>query len=718
MFHHVEYPERIVHISDEDFFAALDLGVAGMEAVGSEIKAGNADAAFQSLWQHFLDRDAPVNPFVSDRDALAGQFIANRDLADTILNGGTWQFGQVVIDFSKPIAFDADFGDQSKYGFHYLNWLECVPHAALETGNADYIAKYLEIIRHWWTIRDKVTGARPMSPVFYELGLGGRSKRFIDFMYCLKALDLGHLLAIDDIRILFKSLLGAGRWLQLEQTTRGYRNGNWQLHGVRAILLIGFLFPEFSEAVEFRAVAGDIIEQHMERDYYEDGGHSERCYSYGSGCLRHLEEAVLLADANPDLAPTMHRDWREMTSRAHRWFLQMAGPGGAQPGINDGGFGSLAKLLRSGARFTKDPTFLWPVRHDLEAGDPEPREPDFKSLLLEPSEFAVMRNGWEPDDGFLLMNYGQWPGGHSHMGLLDFNLYWHGVPLAAELSRFGAYDVPWDMNFRSEQAHNHIVVEGAVSARPEVRGEDVRFGTTPRCDFFSARHRAYEKSAGVVIERRVLFLKPWGFLVSDAASCTLRRRSYLWYLHSPFEFQKGDTYAVASDGGPSLMVVPESAKQLRFAHTGIDYLAEMAEEVPTYGGQKSGPAWPDRHFLALRGWNIQHAVTPFDVLLLPYEGAQPEASVVGLPCKVSGDIPGDFKPRALKLQAEDETVVVIHSQPGITVETGNVRFSGHTAVIGYEGGRAAWAFVQDGERLDVGGAAVPLTGQGGEEVGL
>ena len=193
MFHHVEYPERIVHISDEDFFAALDLGVAGMEAVGSEIKAGKADAAFQSLWRHFLDRDAPVNPFVSDRDALADQFISNRDLADTILNGGTWQFGQVVIDFSKPIAFDADFGDQSKYGFHYLNWLECVPHAALETGNADYIAKYLEIIRHWWTIRDKVTGARPMSPVFYELGLGGRSKRFIDFMYCLKALDLGHL---------------------------------------------------------------------------------------------------------------------------------------------------------------------------------------------------------------------------------------------------------------------------------------------------------------------------------------------------------------------------------------------------------------------------------------------------------------------------------------------------------------------------------------------
>ena len=72
MFHHVEYPERIVHISDEDFFTALDLSADGMEQVAGKVKAADADGSFCALWQRFLDREVPVNPFVADREALAG----------------------------------------------------------------------------------------------------------------------------------------------------------------------------------------------------------------------------------------------------------------------------------------------------------------------------------------------------------------------------------------------------------------------------------------------------------------------------------------------------------------------------------------------------------------------------------------------------------------------------------------------------------------------
>jgi len=717
MFHHVDHPEKIVHIEDQDFFAALDLNVPGLVHVGDEISKGNADGAFLQLWQYWLTREQPANPLTDTLEKLQSGIVGNRELADTIVSGGKRQFGQVELDFSKPIAFNANFGDQSKYGFHYLTWMESLPHAAIETGNDIYIEKFLDILSQWYAVRDTITGARPMHPVFYELGLSGRTKRFLDFLYTLKHLDKGSLLAPDHVRILFKSLLGAGRWLELEQTTKGYRQGNWQVHGFWALIALGYTLPEFKESEGFRSVGADYLEQHLEGDYYDDGGHSERCYSYGSGCLKHFEESTLLAEANPQISINKNLDWREHTSKAFSWFLKMVGPGGECPGINDGTFLKPVSLFERAADFTGDTTYLAPVRHEL--GDKvETREPDFKSIQLSPSEFCVMRSGWEPEDTYMLINYGQYPGGHSHMGILDFNLYWQGIPLAAEVGRFGPYDAPLDLYYRSEQAHNQIVVEGAASARPEIRGEDIRFGTTDSWDYFSGVHRAYEASAQAIIERRVLFMKPWGFLISDAVSCSPRRRSALWYLHSPYPIATQSDRAVASREAAGMVIAPADARQIKYAHTGIDYLEEMVQEIPVYSGVPPSVPWPNRYFIALRGWNITNSITPFDVLLLPYQGKQPEASVRTLECSISGDPARPVLPRALEVKANGKVMIVIHSMPGVSVTVQDITFDGQTAAIELQDGVPRSVFVQDGERLEIKGTTISLSGNGSEEITL
>jgi hypothetical protein len=717
MFHHDEYPEKIVHIEDEDFFSAINLETPGLEEVRTAVAHADWDKAFAQFCTHWLTREEPTNPLTDSPEKLLSRYIGNRELADIIVTGGKRQLSQVELDFSRPIDFNASFGDQSKYGFHYLIWMESLPHAALETGDNRYITAYLDILSQWYAVRDTITGARPMHPVFYELGLSGRSKRFLDFLYLMKLRNWGSMLSADHIRILFKSLLGAGRWLALEQNSKGYRQGNWQVHGFWALLTIGYTVPEFIESEEFRSVGANYLEQHLERDYYEDGGHSERCYSYGSGCLKHFEEATLLAEANPQIPITMKHDWRSHTLKAFSWFLKMAGPGGECPGINDGFFSKPVDLFRRAAEFSGDTTYLAPIKQELGPG-PEPKDPDFKSIRLSPSEFCVMRSGWEPDDTYMLINYGQYPGGHSHMGLLDFNLYWQGVPLAAEVGRFGPYDAPLDLYYRSEQAHNHVVVEGAESARPEIRGEDIEFGSTESFDFFSGIHRAYEASAQVIIERRILFLKPWGFLISDAVSCSPRRRSALWYLHSPYPINTSTDLAVASGEDIGMVIAPADPRQIKYAHTGIDYLEEMVKEMPLYSGVPPTVNWPDRYFIALRGWNIPSPITPFDVLLLPFRGEQPEASVQSLECSVEGEPGRPILPRALKIKANDQEMIVLHSTPGVTVSTQDISFSGQTAAIEIADGTPTRAFVHNGETLSIRGNTVPVHGNGSEEVTL
>ena len=718
MFHHDEFPDKLVHISDASFFDALDPDHPGLEEVRSDADSRRYDEAFGAWWRHFLSRSHPVNPFARSVEQLRSRVAVNRDLADTIVNGGRRRFGQVEIDFAGPVAFNAWFGDQSKYGFHYLGWMDCLTRAALDTRDERYIDAYLEIFRQWYAARHEIKGARRMHPVFYELGLSVRSHRFVNFLYAVKLLELGHLLSTDHIRQLFKSFLGAARWLTLEQNAKGYREGNWQMHGISAMIHIGFVLPEFRESREFRTVGAHYLEQHMEKDYYADGGHSERCYSYGSGCLRHLEEATLLAEANPHLPVPATLDWRERTANAYAWFLKMSGPGGEMPGINDGSFLDGTGVLKQAGHFTGEGTYLWPVRHKPGANGPEPAKPGFESLRLDSSEFCVMRSGWEPDDAFMLINHGHWPGGHSHMGILDINLYAFGVPLVAEVSRFGPYDAPWDMYFRSEQAHNHVVIEGAPSARPEIRGEEIQFGSTASWDFFSGRHRAYEASAGVVIERRILFFKPWGFLVSDAVGCSHRRRSALWYLHSVFPFVKHDTVAAAEGDRAGLLVAPANPRQLKYAFSGIDYLEEMVREIPVYSGDPPAAPWPDRYFIALRGWGVAEPVVPFDVLLLPYRGVRPDASVTTLECRIDGRAESPVLPRALEITAEDHRFLVIHGAPGISVTANDTSFAGHAAAIEYANGRPARAFVHGGRHLKVAGRNIPISDRMTQEIEL
>ena len=718
MFHHDEFPDEIIHISDASFFESLRPGHPGLDEVGTAADSGRFDDAFDAWWRHFLSRSTPVNPFAGSMDELRPRVASNRGLADTILNGGRRRFGQVEIDFSLPVAFNAWFGDQSKYGFHYLGWMDCLTRAALDTGDERYIETYLEIFRQWYATRHEIVGARRMHPVFYELGLSVRSHRFVNFLYAVQLLEMDYLLSTDHIRRFFKSFLGAGRWLTLEQNAKGYREGNWQVHGISALLLIGFLIPEFGESEAFRAVGARYLEQHMEKDYYADGGHSERCYSYGSGCLRHLEEATRLSEANPELVPPLTLDWRERTSNAYAWFLKMMGPGGEMPGINDGGFMDGTGLLKQANAFTGDAAYLRPIQHKLSADDPAPREPGFNSVRVESSEFCVMRSGWEPEDAYLLVNHGQWPGGHSHMGILDINLYAFGIPLVAEVSRFGPYDAPWDMYFRSEQAHNHVVVEGAPSARPEIRGEHVEFGSTGSWDYFSGRHRAYEASAGVVIERRILFFKPWGFLVSDAVACSHRRRSALWYLHSVFPFSTHGAVAAAEGDDAGLVVAPANPRQIKYAYNGVDYLEEMVREIPVYSGDSPAMQWPDRHFIALRGWGVEEPITPFDVLLLPYKGERPDASVTVLESQVDGSAESPVLPRALKIASGDRQLLVIHGAPGVTVTANEVSFSGHAAAIEYRDGRPVKAFVHRGDRLAVNGHNIAISNQTTHEIEL
>ena len=168
--------------------------------------------------------------------------------------------------------------------------------------------------------------------IFYELGVGGRNPQFIEHYFAYR--KTGALRWRTHARLL-KTFLGGSRWLHQLQREDGYRPGNWQLTGSLAIVYCGSLFPEFREAKKWIATGISRICEHAEKDWYEDGCHSERSGGYGQVSLKVVHRLIDLSDKNPHIK--IPRSLRRKVERAYDFALATATPLGEYWGSTTAG---------------------------------------------------------------------------------------------------------------------------------------------------------------------------------------------------------------------------------------------------------------------------------------------------------------------------------------------------------------------------------------------
>jgi hypothetical protein len=403
-----------------------------------------------------------------------------------------------------------------------------------------------------------------------------------------------------------------------------------------------------------------------------------------------------LYSRNPQLG-RLRLDFRKRITAMCEWWLSIAAPGGYGFATNDGGLGRVDGNLIEGAEFTGEGRHLWPIRDRVKSrGKVRPAHPGYTSIDNRPSGFAIMRSGWEPRDSYMLINYGPYGGGHTHNDLLDFDLFAFGRPLAVEAGRYGAYDNPLDAYFRSPQAHNQIVVNDSPMERTKHQGEDAVWRTGGRIDFFSARHRGWEGRCGVVIERRVVFLRPGRagesgyWVVSDNVLEGPRHHAYTWYLHSPYRWRAGRA-RFRTVGSPGLSAVPADPGAIRHVRQGTGYA--KADCPP-------GHSFPERHWIGLQKWSIAEPFVTYDVALVPFEGRPGPVAVTSLPALRGGKPAALPAARGIRIERERRTeVVLLSDRPDAETACGNLRLVGRACVLSLRGGRVLWAAGVDCRRI-------------------
>jgi hypothetical protein len=251
-----------------------------------------------------------------------------------------------------------------------------------------------------------------------------------------------------------------------------------------ALFTVGLMFPELGRGKQVGARALRILEEQLDRQVAEDGSHREKAAYYHCYALDMYLLATVLGMRH-GLPFSSH--WMNRVERMAEFLLSILRPDGslARFGDDDGG-----RTIRLGAEDYYQPAALLAVaavlfeREDFKRAVGRPpeevfwilgpegvlryeqlieREPPKQKMWFGDAQLAVVRTGCEAKELWLAFQQqpmGMLTAGHSHAGLLSFELFMDGRSVIVDPGTC-TYGVgsPWRDHFRRIEAHNSVQID-------------------------------------------------------------------------------------------------------------------------------------------------------------------------------------------------------------------------------------------------------------------
>ncbi len=632
----IKCPKRICDISEREFWGSMRASSDNAELAAAIRlgRLGDTDAAYRALGAYH--RRVLTEELAAAREHLAALDTRFGQTAEDLLRHRIVTWHTTVAEFGPEI--DWNYANTDQYGFHYLGWLNAGTARLLEGPDDAMRRCCIDIVTSYYRARNGLDHPYPgLHLVYYELGAWAKTVVLLPlYLTLLRDGDL----PTETQMAFMKLFLGFARSLYDIQT--GYHGGNWQIVGCSGLLSLARVFPMFTEAPAWEERARQYLRQHLTDDFFADGGHKERCWSYGYMSLRGLTEMYQTSKRYGGLGADEALFLRTIR-KAFRWFAQTLGPTEHMPAYGDGSIEDGGHILDAAQAY-------FPAVAGRDLGVDRAA-----SVYMKPSGYAIFRNGGGRDAVYANLNGGPFAGWHSHMDTLNLNLWAHGTPLLEEVGRFGGYGEGLALLFRAPESHNQLTIDGmhydnvdrtgpdsdtrlsgsTWNGHPDFAaraGRDPVWHAAPAADVFTAWHGAYRanwrepQSVDIAIRRTVVFVKEPGYLlVCDVARETNSNNegpnfsvTQNWHSPAPFTVLGPGRARTAGEAACLLAFAPQP--HLRRLEVGADFAGDETSAESLY---------PERHYLRARRWMpVEYrGATGVTVLLAPILGEVPDITI-------------------------------------------------------------------------------------------
>jgi hypothetical protein len=385
-----------------------------------------------------------------------------------------------------------------------------------------------------------------------------------------------------------KSLYIHGRHIELYLSK--YYSPNTHLTGeALGLYYLGTQLSFFDRAEKWRGLGEEILLDEIEKQILPDGVYFEQSTWYQRYTIDFFAHFVVLKALSGDFDDTKAkvRKLEERLETSFDYLMQITMPDGRTPliGDDDGGRalplttaepddfrGSLAlgaiifdrgDHKRVAGRLSEE--IFWLLGPDgIDAYKALPdTQPEIESMNFADGGYAVMRDGWDATDNYMLIDCGEigsLAGGHGHADTLSIVASTHGQPLLVDSGTY-TYHESREMRdyFRSATAHSTLVVDEVSSSTPgntfswktRANVTQKKWIANDRFDFFEGSHDGYERLASPVTHTRsILFIKGDYWIMRDLAE-TRGEHEYSLNFHfaEGREAVVGDNAAWIGDNG-------------------------------------------------------------------------------------------------------------------------------------------------------------------------
>lgn len=649
------YPQRV-----QQLFTALDLELPALAAVKSAVAAEEWVAACEALLSYYRTcsagkwlRHAPVAPG-DGIDAHAEK------LADAIflVPGQEIQIPRLPSGGLNWAYTPAENGGvEWAYGINRHDYMAEVLAAFYATGNHRYVHSLNAHLHDWTTF-----AACPDTPETHEgacpwgtiLEVGHRAKAWPAVFYGLQAEDEFS----PATRILLLSQAFDHATFLFRYHTSG---SNWVITEMTGLLSLACAWPEFREAVAWRALALSLAQQELARQVYPDGVQKELSSNYQLAVLGHMGFFVDTVRGagipqDPALTALLECMWN--------YLAYALDPAGQLPQNGDSDrpepadaqviqpLEACQPLLEAADAYQRQ-DWLYIATNGARGEQPT----GLPSVLFPWGGQLIMRSGWEAAAQWGYFDIGPWGVLHQHNDALQLAITAYGRDLLVDSGRYTYQHYwgepgTWRGYFIGSSAHNVILVDGLGQANGHkttdtpVAAEQAYI--TPAYDYAqgsythgfvdaataSIRHKSMmygedtyaDVTSEVTHTRAVLYLRGQGWVVVDRiTSAHPCRITPLWHFHPhcTVRCDRQAVYTVDAEVG-NLRIQPISD---------LDWQIELVSgrEEPEKQGWYS-PAMDVRlpNTVACYSAEIPHTTT-MGWLLLPGKGAAPEVAVHNSP---------------------------------------------------------------------------------------
>lgn len=558
-------------LSDEQFFAMLDLARPELTAVKSAVAKADYPAAKLALAQYMRTRKTPrwtIDPAATGSNKKFANKTVDNVLAHKLISLGIeWQFGEKIDwKFNPTTQSDSKWPRNNEWTWQ-LNrhdaWAS-LAYAYRSTGDEKYSREFVEQLKGW--VRDcpvplKTANGAGSTWRTIEAGIRTDGVWFDVFYSFLRSKSFDD----DTLVLMLKSFVEHAQYLAQCPS----RTGNWLIMESNGLYHVGALFPEFKDAEFWRKTGLERLYRELDAQVYPDGVQMELAPGYHGVTVGNFLGPVDLVALTGFEIP---RDYLGKLQRMFDYYLYSMQPTRQMPPLND----SSAKDIRGWMRRAVE---YFPQREDFRWAATDGREGKPPSVMSYEFPYAgqlIMRSGWGPKDLWLCMDAGPFGMAHQHEDKLSIILTAYGAPLLVEGGVY-TYDASeWRKYILSSRSHNLVMVDGLEQNR-RVEPKETFVVSKPlphlwrsdanRDDAQASYEEGWGPKAGRIVKhtRHVTFVKPAFFVVADELeSLDGKPHEYETIFHFDAKEAAVDGLKVATKStGPNLTILGVGADDVK-----------------------------------------------------------------------------------------------------------------------------------------------------------